>query len=92
MTTTKHSPGPWTVDRNMIETESGEIIAQVSYKQDGYVKANARLMAAAPAMLEALKSIIATLAQTAIFPADVELIRTNAAEAIAQATQEGGTI
>jgi len=55
MKTTKHSPGPWTVDRNMIETASGEVIAQVSYKQAGYVRANARLMAAAPALLEALK-------------------------------------
>jgi hypothetical protein len=58
MTTTKHSPGPWTVDRNMIETESGEVIAQVSYKQDGYVRANARIMAGAREMRETLKLVM----------------------------------
>jgi uncharacterized membrane-anchored protein len=53
-----HTPGTWTVDRNMIETKDGQVIAQVSYEQDGYVRANAALMAAAPELLDALKIML----------------------------------
>ena len=54
----KHTPGPWTKDRNIIEDAEGQEIARVAYEQSGYVQANARLIAAAPELLKALKAII----------------------------------
>ena len=53
----KHTPGPWIKDRNIIETESGEEIARISYERDGYAQANARLIASAPELLQALELI-----------------------------------
>ncbi len=56
----EHTPRPWIKNRNIIETASGEEIARVSYERDGYVQANARLIAAAPALLEALEGLTDT--------------------------------
>ena len=54
----KHTPGLWNKDRNMIEDSSGQVIAEVSYKQSGYVQGNAHLIAAAPELLEACKEML----------------------------------
>lgn len=56
--TTKHTPGPWKVSYtkiSVITAENGAVIAKVN-KIDGLVnlQANARLIAAAPELLEAL--------------------------------------
>jgi hypothetical protein len=58
---------------------------------DGFavVRANAALIAAAPDMLAALRSILAALSQPATFPADLALCRMNAREAIAKAEGNG---
>lgn len=53
-----HTPGPWTKDRNRIIDRNGEEIARVSYGQSGFVQANARLIAAAPELLEALRAFV----------------------------------
>ncbi len=53
----QHTPGKWIKTLNRIENEAGEEIARVSYRRSGYVQANARLIAAAPELLEALKRI-----------------------------------
>jgi len=58
MTENKHTPGPWTKDRNIIEDANGNEIARVSYERSGYVQANARLIAAAPDLLEALRYLV----------------------------------
>ena len=53
----EHTPGPWTWDCDHVETEaSGHIVAHV-YGQYPTYEANARLIAAAPEMLEALKAV-----------------------------------
>jgi hypothetical protein len=53
-----YTPGPWTQDRNRIEDQHGHDIAVVSYRQDGYVQANARLIASAPAMADLLRRLL----------------------------------
>ena len=50
-----HTPGPWIKDRNLITDQDGQDIATVTYHQNGYVQANARLIAAAPDLLKAAK-------------------------------------
>jgi hypothetical protein len=62
---TKHTPGPWILDTdNIIRTEAGTCIALAQQGGDGYpllsgdeVQANARLIAAAPELLEALQYV-----------------------------------
>ncbi len=56
----KATPGPWTEHHNLIEDATGRnILAIIDYTQSGYVRANARLIAAAPDLMEACKSILA---------------------------------
>jgi hypothetical protein len=55
----KHTAGPWVDDRKWITDHNGNTIAEVSYEQDGHVRANAALIAAAPDLLEALKGTLA---------------------------------
>lgn len=56
MNETKHTPGPWKIQEafNRIETDR-EIIATVDGWELGNGKANARLIAAAPELLQALE-------------------------------------
>ena len=67
MTHTNHTPGPWITNGGQIETEqgvyNGGIIATVGIvnHQDATDIANARLIAAAPELLKAAKSIIGWL-------------------------------
>lgn len=53
-----HTPGAWDKFQNLIVDDKKQVIASVSYRQDGYVQANARLIAAAPDLLEALKDVL----------------------------------
>ncbi len=57
----EHTKGPWKKDRNMIEDSGGKLIATISYEQDGYVQANARLIAAAPTMDIAIRSMLVNI-------------------------------
>lgn len=94
---TKHTPGPWFVDlsawpwgeveiRTDARPQSGLLIATVHPQQD--TGANAHLIAAAPAMLEALERIES-------FAADVHpdsyraFVRHTCRAAIARARGEG---
>ena len=57
----KHSPAPWKVDGTYIyEVEQDKIIAEVETYNNGELpyEANARLMAAAPELLEALNNML----------------------------------
>ena len=66
-TNSKHTPGPWTVasqdtETNEIPIKCGKsILARVAPRPhwDATQEANARLIAAAPAMLEALRAVAA---------------------------------
>lgn len=63
----KHTPGPWEIDSGMRTAinKGGKHVAMVSFYKDGTPnsvdeiehEANARLIAAAPEMLEALKAV-----------------------------------
>ena len=55
---TKHTPGPWAI-RNGVQIRSErDQIAKVWMMRQGEGKANARLIAAAPELLEALKTLV----------------------------------
>lgn len=58
----KHTPGPWAVDDvyGLIMANNGayEVAAVHAARNDGEAKANARLIAAAPEMLEALNETL----------------------------------
>lgn len=44
----KHTPGTWEKCHNLVFDSKGDLVATVSRRQDGYVQANTRLIAAAP--------------------------------------------
>lgn len=63
-----HTPGPWStkprifsVDNHDILAGDDEWIAKVFHVSDGEGKANARLIAAAPEMLDDLKACVSVL-------------------------------
>lgn len=58
--TTKHTPGPWIVELgNQISTHEFQPVGVAHVmRQGGCEEANARLIAAAPDMLEALQAIV----------------------------------
>lgn len=88
----KHTPGPWTLEagRNIV-TQSGEFY--ITYGQDRYknpkfkdfceLDANAHLIAAAPDMLNALRSIVFQVIQGKVLERDACI--TQAREAIVKA-------
>jgi hypothetical protein len=93
MTTTHvvgHTPGPWGVTTNNgipavgSDTEEGGLICDLLASNFSNMEANARLIAAAPEMLEALRTALVHLPGL-VHPADVKQIR----DAIAKA--EGRT-
>lgn len=53
----EHTPGPWRAEGDLIETADGHWIAEAASHHPNY-HANARLMAAAPDLLKALKLIL----------------------------------
>lgn len=76
MTNTKHTPGPWTIGRveqgpdsksiyiEAIDGYTAEIAQVWGHNSDGDLEANARLIAAAPKMLAALKEIQKRIAES----------------------------
>lgn len=62
----KHTPGPWFVDRLsehgylLVKPVGGQVVAQIDPVEEE--EANARLIAAAPDLLDALKAAECTLA------------------------------
>ncbi len=54
----KHTPGPWRVDHNRCLIHGPtELVARLAYTQQGTVQ-NGNLIAAAPAMYEALRLLL----------------------------------
>lgn len=61
MNTSKHTPGPWKcVDPHVIRGPKNVVVAKTLDSKEGYEikQANAHLIAAAPAMYEALKGMM----------------------------------
>ena len=61
MNTAKHTPGPWKcVDPHVIRGPKNVVVAKTLDSKEGYEikQANAHLIAAAPAMYEALKAAL----------------------------------
>lgn len=90
-----HTPGPWVVDKSCLEdytgdtpisinTDKGESVADAwSFNAPKSAVANARLIAAAPEMLEVLQALRGAVAGHQFTRMDVEAIRA----AIAKATE-----
>ena len=59
----KHTPGPWGLDGNLIEGPDGERVACITAysRRTPKQKANARLIAASPDLLAALQALVAEL-------------------------------
>ena len=57
MPVTKHTPGPWRVANGVQIRSARDQIAKVWMMRNGEGNANARLIAAAPELLEALKAV-----------------------------------
>ena len=55
----QHTPGPWTVDNQYIHGPDG--IRFLAVAGDGAGQANARLIAAAPELIEALEAVLPDL-------------------------------
>lgn len=56
--TTKHTPGPWRVDNHCDVAAQDRHVATPSLYGDGSDEANARLIAAAPDLLQGLEDMI----------------------------------
>ena len=73
-----HTPGPWRVESDGTTVAMGGQAVIVAPAPDGATreteKANARLIAAAPDLLEAVAFTIAALEQPGHFPGDIDAI------------------
>ena len=77
----KHTPGPWIVAGLNVGSVNNKVVAScykdslesvvVRPSDDAECLANARLIAAAPDMLVAIKGAIAALTQNKTYPADI---------------------
>ena len=54
---TKHTPGPWKVSMNLIKSNYDTVAQVFTHLVQGRNEANARLIAAAPDLLQELKNI-----------------------------------
>ena len=57
--TTKHTPGPWHIANGVQIRSNRDQIAKIWMMRDGEGRENARLIAAAPDLLEALNELAA---------------------------------
>lgn len=91
MSEAKHTPGPWQWTQHFDPTISiykdgfGQI-ARLYDSSAGTGKANARLIAAAPDLLDALKTIVEVIGNTEYGEIDRKLAVKDARAAIAKAT------
>lgn len=95
----KHSPGPWKIKQfkggalRIINDDTHICTVHYTVPRDSINEeelrgreANARLIAAAPKMIETLKEILNGLNQNKTFPADLEYMKKVVQIAIAEAT------
>lgn len=55
----KHTPGPWKLNIDTVCVRNGVQVQPVTHHMDSQGMADARLIASAPELLEALKAIVA---------------------------------
>jgi len=88
-TETKHTPGPWhlhDMEQFTICGPNYKAVAETKTRRsDDECRANARLIAAAPELLEACKAVIAALSQNKTFPADIDAAKKWLNDAITKA-------
>ena len=88
--TTKHTPGPWIKAKYKVRTAGGDLIAHTRPTGEGSSddEANARLIAAAPEMLAALRKAAVVLAGACTHAPELEPHATydSVSAAIAKAT------
>ena len=79
----KHTPGPWSINGNKIDGNGYHIVSVNSHRtSEG--EANARLIAAAPELLEIVKSILADDMMQYLPAEYIEKIRSSIAKATGQ--------
>ena len=89
----KHTPGVWTkVGASVVNAETRSTLAVCTGSDTAEVDANARLIAAAPALLEALKSAVETIEwmRFSTAPADDEVEKAIREGNAAIASAKGG--
>lgn len=75
--TDRHTPGPWTVKRGQVQAETSQGYVIIGLAPGWSLKeqqANLRLIAAAPELLEALKSALSVLQLWVDDPDDEEML------------------
>jgi hypothetical protein len=95
----KHTPGPWKIkqfkggalriisdDTHICTVHHTVPRGALNEEERRRREANARLIAAAPKMIESLKEILAALNRSKTYPADPEYMKGVAQTAIAEAT------
>lgn len=86
----KHTPGPWSYKQGerpnffYVESLSGDVVYVSGALQPAHVESNARLIAAAPELLEALQTMVEECKYTVMEASALD----HAVEAIAKATGE----
>jgi hypothetical protein len=92
MSESKHTPGPWRYQEgtdaytHIVHTGVNRFLCQLAQDTSGVAEANARLIAAAPDLLEALQLVCATLGQSNDWRDDSQMAR-KARAAIAKAIE-----
>jgi len=90
MRDTKHTPGPWHADQStdggwaIVPTE-GFLIAVMAQVPPERIEPNARLIAAAPDLLDALRALVNITMHPQATKADIRMIANEARAAIARA-------
>ena len=77
----KHTPGPWHVANGVQVRSEKDQLARVWMMRTGEGKANARLIAAAPELLEAIEELLSATQHLNPCPATVEKARAAIAKA-----------
>lgn len=88
----KHTPGPWNIDNHpdqiwITDSDNNSAICKVMHMRSE-AEANARLIAAAPDLLEALDQIQRRIAAGDLDEWSLQSLERIAADAIAKATEE----
>lgn len=85
MENAKHTPGPWEHDGYSVEGPDSRLVCNMSgWKGAGVTEANARLIAAAPEMRDALRSIIFQVIQGKVLERDACITQARAVLAKAE--------